>query len=415
MNKKNIFLWALYDFANSITTIVFFLYFSQWLVIQNNVADIWYNLIFVGSTLLLLLTAPVAGVIADKMAIRLPFLQVVTILQFISLLIVCVFTTFLPVTATTVFMAAIWFLLANYFYLFSFSYYNAFLHELAPQRLQGLVSGVGQASGWLGQIAGLVITLPLATGMIYLVGNPGRAQTFLPAILLFFVLSLPMLFLFKEHKKAKKVKINISFEFKNSFASFVALCKAPGMGRFLLGYFFFNDAMITATNNFPIYLEQVFKINDEAKSILLIEILITSVIGALVVGFISDKFGLKRTLLTILIGWAIIFPLMALITDYFSFTLLSIVLGFLFGATWTVSRAVMAYLTPPDKLNYAFTYYTMAERFSTFIGPLSWGLITLLLVDTGSLRYHIALFSMGFFILIGLFIVRKIPEIAREK
>lgn len=415
MNKKNIFFWSLYDFANSITTIVFFLYFSQWLVIQNKVADIWYNLIFVGSTLLLLCTAPVAGAIADKLSIRLPFLQVVTVLQFISLLIVCVFTTFLPANQTTVFMAALWFLLANYFYLFSFSYYNAFLHEIAPQRLQGLVSGVGQASGWLGQIAGLVITLPLATGMLYLAGNPGRAQTFLPAIIIFFVLSLPMLLLFKEHKKAKKIKINIPLEFKNSYASFVSLCKAPGMGRFLLGYFFFNDAMITATNNFPIYLEQVFKINDEAKSLLLIEILVTSVIGALVVGFISDKFGLKRTLLAILIGWAIIFPVMAMITDYFYFTVASIILGFFFGATWTVSRAVMAYLTPPDKLNYAFTYYTMAERFSTFIGPLSWGLITLLLAHTGSFRYHVALFSMGIFIVIGLFIVKNIPAIIKEK
>ena len=37
MNKKNIFLWTLYDFANSIVMIVFFLYFSQWLVIEKNV------------------------------------------------------------------------------------------------------------------------------------------------------------------------------------------------------------------------------------------------------------------------------------------------------------------------------------------------------------------------------------------
>jgi len=66
MNRKNIFLWTLYDFANSITTIVFFLYFSQWLVVDKGVPDFWYNMIFTASSVLLLLTAPVLGSIADK-------------------------------------------------------------------------------------------------------------------------------------------------------------------------------------------------------------------------------------------------------------------------------------------------------------------------------------------------------------
>ena len=44
--KKNVFLWALYDFANSLVSIVFFLYFAQWLVIDQGVADIWFNLTF---------------------------------------------------------------------------------------------------------------------------------------------------------------------------------------------------------------------------------------------------------------------------------------------------------------------------------------------------------------------------------
>ena len=46
MSKKNIFFWTLYDFANSIVAIVFFLYFSQWLVVDKGVPDFWYNMIF---------------------------------------------------------------------------------------------------------------------------------------------------------------------------------------------------------------------------------------------------------------------------------------------------------------------------------------------------------------------------------
>ena len=56
--KKNIFLWASYDFANSIITIVFFLYFSQWLVVEKGVSDLLFNMSFVVSSLFLVLTAP---------------------------------------------------------------------------------------------------------------------------------------------------------------------------------------------------------------------------------------------------------------------------------------------------------------------------------------------------------------------
>lgn len=41
-NKKNVFLWALYDFANSIISIVFFLYFAQWIVVDRGVLDFYF-------------------------------------------------------------------------------------------------------------------------------------------------------------------------------------------------------------------------------------------------------------------------------------------------------------------------------------------------------------------------------------
>ena len=72
------------------------------------------------------------------------------------------------------------------------------------------------------------------------------------------------------------------------------------MGLFLLAYFFFNDAIITSQNNFPIYVQRVFGASDTTKSMLLIGILLTSVVGAFVSGLIADKIGLKRTLSIVL-------------------------------------------------------------------------------------------------------------------
>src|SRR3989338_1384830 len=174
MNKKNIFFWALYDFANSITTIVFFLYFSQWLVVDRGVSDFWYNMIFTIGSILLLLTAPILGSIADKNGKQQNYLNWITVLTFLSFL-------------------GVLFIIANYLYQFSFVFYNALLHHIAPPERWGRISGIGQTGNWLGQITGLLITLPLASGAVYLVGEAGRAQTFLPATIIFFILSIPML------------------------------------------------------------------------------------------------------------------------------------------------------------------------------------------------------------------------------
>ena len=194
MNRKNIALWTLYDFANSIVVVVFFLYFSQWLVVDKGVSDFWYNMTFALGSVLLLLTAPVLGAMADKTGRQQSYLNKITVLTFIFFVLTSLAALF---WSRQVWIAALFFLIANYLYQFSFVFYNALLSYIAPREKWGSVSGVGQAGNWLGQIAGLVITLPLASGAVYLIGEAGRAQTFLPATIIFFILALPMLLFFK--------------------------------------------------------------------------------------------------------------------------------------------------------------------------------------------------------------------------
>jgi hypothetical protein len=90
------------------------------------------------------------------------------------------------------------------------------LHYIAPPEKWGKVSGIGEAGNLLGEVFGLLITLPLASGAVYLFGEAGRAQTFLPATVLFFILALPMLLFFKLPKQElSNYKINFKEEYKN--------------------------------------------------------------------------------------------------------------------------------------------------------------------------------------------------------
>lgn len=408
MNRKNVILWTLYDFANSISTIVFFLYFSQWLVIDHGVSDFAYNMLFTIGSILLLVTAPVLGSIADKTYREQKYLNRITVFTFIFFVLTALTTLFFT---GSVLLAAFFFLISNYLYQFSFVFYNALLEKIAPPEKCGTISGIGQAANWIGQIVGLVVTIPLASGAIYLFGAPGRAQTFLPASIIFFFLSLPMLLWFKLPKRETPITdittISYAQEYKSQWRQFKDLIKEPNMRYFLLSYFFFNDAILTASNNFPIYLEKVFAVTDSTKSLLLIGILVTSAVGALVSGWASDRIGTKTSLMIILGSWAIIFPLMGLTNSFAFFVVLAILMGFFFGATWTVTRTAMVALCPKDKLNFGFSFYTIAERISTLIGPLTWGLITMLLANTGSMRYRVAIIAMGGFAAIGSVILSK--------
>ncbi len=403
------FFWILYDFANSIAVVVFFLYFSQWLVVENGIADIWYNLIFTASSILLVFSSPILGIIADKTQRRMPYLAFSTLMFFLCLVTVSLIALFVPYSTGAAFTAAGIYMLANYFYQLSFSFYNPMLSEVAAEEKQGLVSGLGQSANWLGMIAGILISLPLIGGTIYLFGHGGRAQTFLPATIIFFALSLPALFFLKD-KTPQKIPFRIKHEYKNYFKSFFNLIKNPGIGAFLLGYFFFNDAVITLQNNYPIYMEQVFGVSDKIKSILLLGILVTSAIGAFFGGYVADKIGRKKILTIILVLWIILFPMIGSLKILPIFYALTVVMGLLYGATWSVARALMLKLTPKDSLNHAFSYYTLAERFSTFVGPVAWGTITYFLAGRGAVRYQIAAVSLTIFVVIGLVLVNKIPK-----
>ncbi|MBI2595382.1 MFS transporter [Candidatus Daviesbacteria bacterium] len=409
MQKKDIFYWALYDFANSFPVIVFALYFSQWLVIENHVSDFYYNLIFVIASVLLILTSPVLGAISDQKGIKLPFLKILTVSMIMTILITAFLTLFFKTSTTIITLAAFFFLLTNYLYQFSLVFYYALFPQLAKLEKRGFVSGLGGGAGWLGQIVGLLVTLPFATGAIYLFGNPGRPQTFLPSIILFFLFSLPMLFLFKEKVHSTQAKISIKQEYQKYFDNFKTLIKIPGMGRFLLGYFFFTDAVLTLQNNYPIYLQQVYQVNDKLKAIFSITALLASVIGSIIIGYLADKKGLKKTLVVLMGIWILVIPFFSLAPDFTIFWAFAILVGFLGGATYPILRSILSYLSPEEKLSSSFSYYALMERFSTFLGPLVWRIIVTFLTSIGSSRYRIGMFSMGLFVILSFIILRKIP------
>lgn len=402
--KKNIFLWISYDFANSIISVVFFLYFAQWIVIDRGISDIYFNLTFTISAILLFLTVPFTGTLLDKSLRRITGLRYTTFFTAILYGICALYAITNKETA-----ALIFFTLGLYMYLLSFTFYSPLLNDIAPPGKKGSVSGYGIAANYLGQIVGLLIALPFSKGSIDFFNASARAETLLPSVAIFFILSLPALFLFKEPKKMAE-KISFKSNLKNTLTETKHLLSFSSVTFFLIAFFFFNDSILTAANNFPIFLEQVWHVSDTTKTYILLGILITSAIGGTVSGRLADRFGYKRTLMFVLGGWIIILPFLGLVNNFTAFVIATIIMGLWFGSTWTVSRALMAHVAPPRKNNLTFAYFGLAERASSFIGPIVWGLIVSNLISLGSTRYRIATVAITGFIILGLFALSKVKD-----
>src|SRR3989344_5701654 len=73
-SKLKIFSWGLYDFANSIIVANLTLYFSQWLVVDNRLPDMWYSVLIALATIILIVTSPLAGEYLDKTHRRMRFI-----------------------------------------------------------------------------------------------------------------------------------------------------------------------------------------------------------------------------------------------------------------------------------------------------------------------------------------------------
>lgn len=391
MDKKKLFLWSLYDFANSVIYVNFLLYFAQWMVIDGGLSDFWYNAIFAIATTMLLFSAPMLAAQTDRNGGRKYFLNLSTIGTFIAYGL-AVWFAYMG-TGYVIFVATL-FLIGQYFYQLSFVFYNPMLAEIADETHRARASGIGQFANAAGQVLGIAATLSLAET---------RLGPLFPSLMGFFILALPMMIFYKE-SHAPQTPLRFS-ELKNDagvyvkkFRAFFAFSVATPM---LIAFFLFNDALLTLSNNYSIILERVFETPDKVKSLLLMGVLVMSAIGGITFGWIADRLGSLTTLKIILAGWLFALPLLAVAPTFTIFAILTIPVGLLIGSLFAVCRAYLSTILPKEEMGYGFSFYTIAERFATFIGPLTWGTI-IALGGASDFSYRIAIMSMAVFVLLGL-------------
>ncbi len=408
--SRNIFVWALYDFANSIIMISFLFYFSQWIVIDSGKPDFWFNGALIGSSLIFVLIAPILGQRLDATGKKIQGLRITSLITLFFF-----FTTSLiaALTPQYVFLATLCFTLGLAFYLITFVFYNPMINDFTSQTNRAWISGIGMAANYAGQVFGVLVVLPFALGALHLFGTDGRAQALFPAVSLCALFVLPMLIWYRDLPPKEKVPpLDIATELQKMRTTLKRIGSVKNLVFVLVGYFFVSNALLTFVNNFPLYLEKVYDAPDATKSILTAGILTISAIGSLIIGRLADRIGHRKTLLALLLLWMILLPLLAFSSSFHFAITICLVGGFFFGPVWSVARAMVADLAPTDITASTFSFYVISERFATLIGPFVWSFVLMIAADAGPDRYNYAILAMGALIIVGYLCIKKVsaPE-----
>lgn len=411
--NKNVFLWGLYDFANTpLTAAIGGLYLAQWVVIDNKLDDIWYGGIFTVTTVILLLTSPFLGAWSDQLGKRKLFITWCTlVLLFAGGLLGFVATSSLP-SLTRVGIVLFLFFVVQYVYQVSLIFYNSLLKQLSTPRTIGKISGIGQFFGELGWLIGPAVLLPFATGKLTVWGEPGRGQVFIPSVFILAIVGLPMILWFKEKEiTSKERKIDFRTVYDKTIQGLSALIKHnKNATLFLVAFMFVSDALLTAQLYFAIYMDQLFGVGDTQKFLALATMEVVAIISAYVIGRLSDSYGVKRLLIVSCWILTLGFIVLALNSSLFFVYILASLLGIGFAGFYVTSRALLLKISPVSQHGEYFGFYSTFQKFASIIGPLTWGVVTLWLKDYGVFRYRAAVLSLAVLMLIGTVLMNRVRE-----
>lgn len=388
MDRKQVGAWALYDFANSVfpavmTTAVFPIFYTTVVVVrEGGVAESWWGNALSLSALIVAVTSPLLGAIADRSGARKRFM--------FSYVAVCVGAVALMTTLQS--GMALWgfilFVVANVGFEGANVFYNSYLPDIAPPDRRGSVSGLGFGVGYLGSAVGLIMVLPF-------VDQPPVMWLLVSGFFLFF--SLPaFFFLPKDEPTGVGLGEAARWGLTNFRVIVAEVWAIKELRKFLFAFFFYIDGVLTIIGMAGIVASQTFGFDRNEVVVLFLVVQFSALLGAFALSRPTDILGPKRVLLGVILLWIVVGVSAYFIEDPNVFYGLAVVAGLGLGSLQSASRAFMASLVPDGKEAEMFGFYALCGRASSIIGPTLFGFVTL--AAGGNQR-------PGFLALTGLFVI----------
>lgn len=424
VTRRQRWAWYLYDFGNSayaavILLAVYSAYFQGKVVGGAEGSRLW-GLAVAIAMLVVALTSPVLGAIADFSGSKKRFLLVYTAISVI-------FTAGLFLAKPgNLWIGMGFFIVAEIGYRGAQVFYNALLTEIAEPEEMGRVSGYGWAIGTAGGVLCLLLILPL----IMILGDTFADDTLivrlsLPITALFWALSaIPIFRWLPERTQGRALPPGenyLTIAFRQLANTIRKAARFREFVKYMVAFLVYNDGVIMALDFAAIIGAVLFGMDQEKLIIFVIVIQITNVAGAYLFGELVDRIGGKRTLTL-----SILMMIATVIWLYFNqtqagFFVIGAVAGFAMAGIQSVSRTMVAIFSPPGQSGEFYGFFAVAGRTSSFVGPAVYGWVAAeaalwyqahgqLLESAEQSGQRLAILSIAAFLVVGLLLLSFVNE-----
>jgi len=399
--------WSLYDFANTIfsyaiVSVAIGLWLTDDARFGQGPGQLVQGIATSLSVGLNAIVSPVLGALSDRGGRRLPFLLFFTVL--------CIAPTVL-IGFSPALVGVLLYVIANFAYQAALIYYDATLSTVSLPETRGRLSGIGVGVGYMGTIF-VALTLLLLDARV--------EQMFVVAGVLFAVFASPIFLVVKETAtSAPPLTGQVVLATLGQLRRTIEHARAvPGLGRFLLGRFFYSDAVNTLIVVMSVLAVRAMGMTEAEFLVLSLVLTLVAIATSFGWGWLADRIGPKKTLLAVLGSWTVglVLGTVALgapgtTVGVVTFVIAGTILGSGLGGVQVADRVLMVRLSPAAHLGEFFGIYGLVGKASQVIGSIVYGLIVFLLFDAiGNAAYQLAVLSLLVTMLIGMWLVWPVRD-----
>ncbi len=423
-DKREIFGWAMYDWANSaFSTTIGTVFLGPYVASLAATAakgdpdglarigslgvapDSFFPYCISISVVLQVLFLPIVGAIADYSHIRKRMMQVFA--TFGAMMTIMMFF----VTGPVWWLGGLLFMLANLAFGASIVLYNSYLPDIASEDQRDRVSSYGWAMGYLGDGILLALNLAFYTFRDKL-GVPTELAIRVNLVsagiwwLTFSFFTWARLHPRHARKPLPAGETYASVGFKQLGNTMREIRHFPETLKFLGAYFLYNDGIqtvIAVSSTFAAapLVRGGLELSISTLTAIILLIQFTAFFGALFWGRLASWVGAKRSILISLVIWGLVvtYAYFGMKGDsrVIEFTILGVVIALVLGGSQAISRSLFAQMIPAGKQAEYYSFYEVSDRGTSWFGPLLFGLVNQI-----ALNLRPAIFSLIIFFGVGL-------------
>ncbi len=407
--SREIWGWAMYDFANSgYTTVVLTAVYNAYFVgvvageLGTGRATLLWTLALGLSNGLVILSAPLIGAFADATASKKRFLAVSTGICVLS-------TAMLGLTgAGSIAWAMGLIVLSNLAFATGENLISAFLPEIAPEGHLGRVSAFGWSLGYLGGITVLGICLAAIEAAARFGLEPAKAVPIAMGVvaLCYGLAALPTFLWVPERGHTSREGGFLRSGLGRLERTRKQLRGLADLRWFLASAFVYASGTFTVIVLAAVYATEVFGFGTQETMGLILVLNLAAAGGAFGFGQLQDRLGSVPALGLSLALWIASLGLAFGAQTRPGFWLAALGVGVALGGSQSVGRALLGLLTPPGRAAEFYGFWGMTLRLAAVVGPVSFGAIAE--VTAGNLR--LGLLSTAAFFLVGSLLLSRVNE-----